>query len=260
MKRISLVGAIALFAIAPAFAQVVSPAYDVYYLDGKPVAGDSGAPRVPGPNEIYSVYSGIATAAGNLGLIDLNPPSDNDLVAYDGVLEPINPYAVAAGSIQRTVNEILLPNTPAAGQTTLVITIAGRTPAGGPGDLWPAGFTVGGVAATSGGVGLGLNLGAALGSDPLLWGGGATVPVVSGALRIATSGVFGAPLALPLATFFGNGNWNGLLGIVVGNGATGTGIQDILEITIVTSKIPEPATLALLSTFGLFPILRRRGK
>ncbi|MFO0971970.1 MAG: hypothetical protein U1A27_00825 [Phycisphaerae bacterium] len=261
MKRLlGIVSVVSLFAV-PAFGQlydVTLAGPGVYELDGTKIPYEIGGPEVPGATDTYNVYTGVATAAGSLGLLEPSaPPVRDDIVAYDLAGELINDYVAAAGGVIRMVNESLTLNSPAAGQSTLVITVMGTLPAGGPGDLWPSGFTLGGVAATSGGFGIGLGLPASLGgADPLLWNGLATVPVVSGSVRVATSGVFGAPGALPLS-FFGNGNWNGVVGIAFGNGATGTGIQDKIELTIVVNKVPEPMTMSLLS-LGLLPILRRR--
>lgn len=74
---------------------------------------------------------------------------------------------------------------------------------------------------------------------------------------IATSGESGAPIPSPLS-LFGNGTWNGMSNfIIVPNGAAGTDIQDVLEVTLVVNKVPEPASLSLM-ILALLSFKRRR--
>jgi len=229
-------------------------------LDGMAVTWDD----VPTPHDptgtTYNVYTGIASAAGNLFLLESGTtPVRDDVVTFDGISEPINDYLAVAGGVLRSVNESI---TPLGGNLyTIVITVTGTSPTGAPGDLWPAGFSSAGVPLTSGGFGIGINLGAALGgSDPLNWGSDAIV-VNSASFRVAASGVFGAPLAIPLGLFPPDSNdWNGVLGLSLGNGATGTGIQDIMELTLEVGKIPEPASMALLAAGAAAVLLRRRAR
>jgi hypothetical protein len=236
-------------------------------FDPQPVTGfgwtPSDAPIGPEtPGGTFNVYTGVATSAGNLFLLeDSVAPIRDDVVPFDGISDPINDYVLAAGGVLRSVIETDVNN--GNGTRTLTVTVAGLNPAGGAGDLWPSGFTGGTPPAnlTSGGFGIGLTLPATLGgADPLNLTPGDSV--LSANIAIATSGVFAAPLNLP-ASFFGGAAfpvaaWNGVLGVSLGNGATGTAIQDQIRVSITYQPIPEPASLFLLGIGGLALIRRRR--
>jgi len=213
------------------------------------------------PSGTYGVYTGVATAAGNLLLIEPTAPAvRDDIVAFDGIDEQINDYIAAANSVQRFVGETDVDN--GNGTRTLTVTVLGRDALGAPADLWPAGFATGaGTAATSGGFGLGLGLPAALGGtdvfnlDPL-------DSIQSADVAISTAGTFAAPLALP-STFFNASasypvtGWNGVIGIAFGNGATGTGVQDGIRLSITYVPVPEPTSLSFLGA-AIAGALRRR--
>lgn len=210
--------------------------------------------RIP-DGSTYSAFSGLATSTGGLVLVedDLAPVRD-DVVTWDGASEAINDY-------------INIPGTGALGQTRSVTesTTVGVTSSvltvtiSGSGDLAPSGLAIGTTALTRAAFGVGINLGATLGNDPLLWGPGATVPVTLGRINLLDAtgaSLTGGFITLPLATFFGNGNWNGIFGVVF-NTAAGAGITTaVIEIT--TTKIPAPGAASLLALGGLVALRRRR--
>lgn len=221
----------------------------MWNLDGTPVNQQAAGGRVP-DGTTYTAFTGLATSSGGLVLLENgSAPVRDDIVTWDGTSEAINDY-ITAPATTRTVNET---TTVGVSSSVLAVTISGSA------DLFPAGFAIGGTPLTRAGIGLGLNLGAALGNDTLLWGAGATVPVTQGRINFldANGGsLSGGFLTLPLATFFGNGNWNGVLGIVF-NSATGLGVRSVvLEIT--TTKIPTPGSAGLLAIGGLVAARRRR--
>jgi len=231
----------------------------------EPMTGISWTPGdVPGPETpfgTYGVYTGVATTAGNLFLLeDAVAPVRDDVVPFDGAADPINDYVAVAGSVTRSVIETDVDN--GNGTRTLNITVTGTDPIlGGPGDLWPAGFTGGGQSLSSGGFGIGITLPASLGgADPLNLTAGDSI--LSSTVAISTGGVFAAPLVLP-STFYGSAaypanTWNGVIGIVFSNpGATGTLVQDGIRLSI-TYVVPEPASLSLLALGGLALTRRRR--
>lgn len=233
---------------------------NVYTLNGQLIGGgDLPQPHDPS-GTTYNVYTGIANAAGSLGLLEPTaPPIRDDIVNYDGIPEQINEYVAAAGGIRRIVNESVTPL--GAGVFQLVITVTGSDEGGGLGDLWPSGFAVGGQPGTSGGFGIGLALPASVGgADPLTWLPSPTA-VTAASIRISTNGTFAAPIVLPL-TFFtpSPANWNGVLAISFPNGATGNGIQDAIELTLTVGKVPEPGSLALLVVGTAGTLLRRRSR
>jgi hypothetical protein len=206
----------------------------------------------------YNVYTGVATAAGGLGLLEPSaPPIRDDIVNYDGIPEQINEYVTAAGGIRRVVNEA---TTPLGGDVyQIVITVLGSTPDGNPGDLWPAGFNLAGTPATSGAFAIGLGLPASLGgADPLTWQPSPTA-VTLASVRVSTNGTFAAPIPIP-PTFFAPSaaDWNGVLVLTFPNGATGTGVQDAIELTLTVGKLPEPGSLAMLGLGAAAAIRRRR--
>lgn len=216
-------------------------------------------PETPGGT--YGVFTGVATSAGGLALLeDTAPPVRDDIVPFDGNPDLINDYFNPANDIVRTVTETDVDN--GNGTRTFTVTVTGQDPVtGGFGDLWPAGFqTSAGVPLTSGGFGIGLNLPASLGgADPLSLSPGDSI--ISSTVAISTSGVFGAASNLP-STFFGSpaypaNNWNGVIGISFGNGATGTLIQDGIRLSV-TYVVPEPASLSLLGVGALALVRRRR--
>lgn len=202
----------------------------------------------------FNVYTGIATAAGNLVLLDLNPPARDDVVTLGTTNEQINDYIAAAGGVQRFVTSTYQTNvTP--GIDIITITVSGRNANSEAADLWPAGFASGGNPLTSGAFGIGLNLGAALGgSVPLNLAPNNALQ--SASLQITTDGVVGPEITLPPALLTPNmWNWGGVLGVSLGGGATGTGVQSDITFRIV---IPAPASAALLGMGGIVAFRRRR--
>ena len=239
----------------------------------QPISGvnwiSSGGPVLQAPvvGSTVSVYTGVATAANQLVLIEPTaPPVRDDVVAFDLVSEQINDYSAAAGGIQRFVNENDVDN--GNGTRTLTVTVTGQTAAGGPGDLWPSGLTSGTTALTSGGFGIGLNLPDVLDNSPTgdVFDFLGSSIINSSTVAISTSGTFAAPLALP-STFYDPNSlgypvpgsaWNGIVGISFGNGATGTGIQDGIRLSITYTPVPEPTSAALLALCAGGLIRRRR--
>jgi len=67
-------------------------------------------PDAPVPGSTFSVYTGVATAAGTLGLLDATPPTRDDVVAFDVLLEDIDNYASFGANVTRTFTETNLPN------------------------------------------------------------------------------------------------------------------------------------------------------
>jgi hypothetical protein len=261
-SRLALLGSalatVALTGVASAAVGTLQPISGFNWTPGGPVL------NAPVPGSTYGVFTGVATAAGNLALLEPTaPPVRDDVVLFDGILpgEQINDYVAAAASVQRFVTESDVDN--GNGTRTMTITVTGVLPTGGPGDLWPSGFNSGGTALTSGGFGIGLNLPASLGgADPLNFL--ATSEINSAGIAISTSGTFAAPLTLP-STFFDStsigypvSGWNGVLGVSLGNGATGTAIQDGIRLTVNYTLIPEPATLSLAGLAAVGLVRRRR--
>lgn len=229
-------------------------------LDGVTVSWtDMPTPHDP-TGTTYGVYTGVATAAGSLILLEsAAAPVRDDIVNFDGIADPINDYLAVAGGVLRSVNETITPL--GGNQYSIVITITGTSPTGAPGDLWPSGLASGGNPLTSGALGIGIGLPAALGgADPLSWSS-AAITVNSGSLRIADGGVFGAPINIPLTLFPPNSNaWNGVLGLSLGNAATGAAVQDVLELTLNVGKVPEPTSMGLLAVGAGAVLLRRRSR
>lgn len=228
--------------------------------------GEAPANVVASPTigSTYAVYTGVATSTGSLALLESStaPVAFDDVVIFDGASERINDYIAAAGSIQRFVTESDVDN--GNGTRTLTVTVTGLTPAGAPGDLWPSGFSSGGTALTSGAFGIGVNLPDTLDNsataDGLNWD--AASAIQSASLAIATDGVYAAPLAIPATLFAAGGTypltgWNGILGLSLGNGATGTAVQDGLRFSVTYTPIPEPTAVAVLA-LGAGAVLRRR--
>jgi hypothetical protein len=211
-------------------------------------------PDAPVPGSTFSVYTGVATAAGTLGLLDATPPTRDDVVAFDLLLEDINNYGSFGANVTRTVTETNLPNPD--GTFTMSIRVEGRNAAGtAPGDLWPSGLALGTAPATSGGFGIGLNLGAALGNDPFNFVGST---ITAANLVVTQNNVAGTPISIPLNFFSPSpSNWNGILGLSLPNGATGTTIENALTLNV-TYAIPEPGALAVIAMLPLGLIRRRR--
>lgn len=219
-------------------------------------------PDSPTPGSTYNMFTGVATAANSLALLeDSTAPVRDDVVIFDGIPELINPYVTAAGGIIRTVTES--DTDLGGGNRRMVITVTGQTPAGGPGDLWPSGFQSGGVPLTGGGWGVGLGLPASLGgADPVNWDVASIITNTT--IEISTNGVFAAPIQIPASLYPTSGGaypfvgWNGVLGVAFGNGATGTTIEDGIRYTV-DYFIPEPASLSLVAV-GVLGLLQRRAR
>lgn len=249
MRRFVLGFATAMLGSVAALAEItIAPAEGMYYLDGTQVFASRSAP----PNgSTYGVFTGVATPTGGLTLVEPTaPPIRTDIrtTNYGGAGTLINDYIAAAGSVQRTVSE---STTGGPGAYSVSYRVDGS------GELFPAGFVNGaGVALTSAGFGLGLNLPAALGgADPVNWQAGDTITSATLEILDASGGqLLGGPFALPVATFFPtNPNWNGVFGVSLGN-ATGLGARSVI---LTLSAVPEPATLGMLVLGGL-ALLRRR--
>jgi MYXO-CTERM domain-containing protein len=196
----------------------------------------------------YSVYTGIATAAGGLVIIDTGA-ANGDLRTFGGAASAINPYIAAVGGQTRTVSDSAVAN--GFGGFDLTITITGS------GNLFPSGFASGGNPLTSAGVGLGLNLGAP-GNSPLLF---AENFVQSATLTLKRASGATSPFTLPPASFFGApGGWNGAIGIAVSNIAVAANETDPFTSVIwniSTSNVPAPSGAAVLA-LGIFAAGRRR--
>lgn len=259
----ALLGAAAVLAVAGA-ANAAGPFQPVSGFNWNPAGPVLQSPVAGGT---YAVYTGVASAAGNLFLLESSTtPVRDDVVAFDLVTEAINDYAAAGGNALRSVAETDVAN--GDGTRTLTITVSATAAAGGPADLWPSGLVSGTTALTSGGFGIGINLpdsldGSSTG-DPFDFVGSSDIN--SASLAISTSGVFAAPLAIP-PTFFDSmaatypvmgSAWNGVLGLSLGNGATGTGVQDALRLSINYTPVPEPTALSLAALCAGGLIRRRR--
>lgn len=228
----------------------ITPATQLYYLDGSPVEVDGQVAMSPA-GTTYGVFTGLATATNQLVLIEPTTPAiRDDIVTYDGVGELINDYIPAAGSVQRTASETLTDN--GNGSFTLSILVTGT------GELFPAGFVTGaGTPLTGAAFGVGLGLPAALGGgDPLTFPPAAGNRVVSATFSLLESGQPDQVFNLPVAMFFQNPNaWNGIVGITIAN-AVGQGFTGA-RLDITTEAIPEPASLMLLAA-GAAAWLRQR--
>lgn len=240
-----------------AYAQSLVPVGQVFNLDGSALgmAGSGGyQPRSNPTGVVYSVYTGLTNAANQLFLIEgANPGSD--LRTFGAAPAPINPYNAAAGSVIRTVTDSAVAN--GGGGYDLLITITGTSPTGGPGNLFPSGFSGGNPVTplTGAGVGLGLNLGA-LGSSPL-----AFPPdnfVTSASLRLVRASGASTLFNLPPNTFFGGpGAWSGVVGISVGGGA-GVTTDPFTTVIWDIRTVPTPGAVSLLAFGGLIAARRRR--
>lgn len=225
-------------------------------LNGNPVRLDGQ--RSPTSAERYSVFSGLATSSGGLVLVENGTaPARDDLVNYDGVSEQINDYVNIAGTgalgQTRFVSE-----SKAVGSSSSVLTITLSS----TGDLWPSGLASGtpATALTRGGFGIGLNLGALLGNDPLLWAT-PTVAVTGGTFEAIDSTGSSGEIPLPLS-FFGNGAWAGTFGVVFSDTTSPTGVTGFnttsIILRITTSKIPAPGAVAVFGLAGVAAARRRR--
>lgn len=200
----------------------------------------------------FSVYTGVATAANGLVLLEPTaPPVRDDVVGLGSTAEPINDYVAVAGGVRRFVTSSYQQDvTP--GVDVITITVFGRNANDAPADLWPSGLSAGGNPLVNGAFGIGLNLGA-LGNAPLNLAPENALQQAT--LQWVTDGVLGPEINIP-PTLFGPAfwNWNGVLGLTWGNGATGTGVQSDITLRLV---IPTPGAAAVLG-FGSLCVLRRR--
>lgn len=257
MLRVLSVFVVAAAAGSTASASVwsLADADGVRTLDGQLIraVADRGGPF---PTSNFTVYSGVTNAGGSLFLLeDSVAPARDDIVTLGNANEQINDYVAAAGGVLRFVTSSTGPgNIP--GQTLITIALSGRDVTGAPADLWPTGFSGGNPAAplTGGGIGVGLNLGALLGNQPLN-----IAPenfVVAGSIELVTDGASSGAFGLPL-TFFGpsSSNWNGRIGISLGNGA-GLGVTSDIVLRVLVA--PSPGAGTLLGLAGLVAMRRRR--
>src|ERR1043166_3996379 len=219
-----------------------------------PIPPDWGGVRIPDANDTYGVITGLWNTTGAHYVIENYPiPTHDDIVAFDGISEQINDYLPSAGSIRRFVNERIAFDSPLPGEATLVITVTGVRPDGGPGDLWPTNAN-----GPYGDISLGITPLDVV-YDPLTWDGLTNVPVVSGSIRWRSDGTFVTPRNLPISTFFDNGNWDGVLQIAVSGVTAPTVVTDAIEISIVTTKVPEIGfSMPLL--IGSIAFVRRRAR
>jgi MYXO-CTERM domain-containing protein len=244
MKCGTLIAGVLVASASSAFASVI-PSNGVYNLDGSAVSG-AYVGRTP-VGVTYSVYTGVASAAGSLFLLEGAAPG-SDLRTFGGAPSAINSYVASAGAITRTVSDSAVAN--GGGGFDLTVTVLGS------GNLFPSGFTSGSTPLSSAGFGLGINLGA-LGSSPLLFPENFVTAATVTLIR--ASGALAGPFNLPPASFFGApAGWNGVVGVSLGNGAAVT-TDPFTQVVwnISTSNVPAPAGTALLG-LGLFAAGRRR--
>jgi len=243
MRRLIGFGVLTAAPIAALASTVATPvdANGFYTLDGRRAAAAGGIASPTGTS--YSVFTGLADAANNLFLIEPTaPPVRDDIVMFDGSSEPINDYLAVAGGVQRSVIETV---TVEDQTSTISISVSGN------GELFPSGFSGGGQPLTGAGIGIGIGLPAILGGvDPLTWPGPHAVH--SATLSLVDSQ---PPLGPFDITGLLSDPWNGVIGVVVSN-ATGRGTTAV-RLDLVIDKVPEPASLALLS-LGALAMLRRR--
>lgn len=255
--------AIALLA-GSALAERTYSVYDntqIVDLNGNAVRLDGQ--RSPGSNEIFSVFTGLATSSNGLVLVESGTaPARDDLVNYDGVSEQINDYVNIAGTGALGQTRFVTESKVVSGGSSLLsISITSS------GDLWPSGLAVGNppTALTRGAIGIGLNLGALLGNDPLKWTPtGQPGSVVTAAELIFTDqdGV-GAAVPLNPATFFGGAaGWSGIFGVVFNDTTSPTGVTGFnttgIRLNLTISKIPAPGAAAVFGLAGLVAARRRR--
>lgn len=236
----------------------VSPAdmSGVWSLSGQFTPAQVRQDRIP-DGSTYGVFTGLATSTNGLVLLeDSAAPVRDDVVSWDGASESINDYLTITGTGLAGQTRSVIETT-AVGVSSSVLTITVT----GSGDLAPSGLSSGtpATALTRAAFGLGIALPPLLGNDPLLWGAGTTVPVTSMRINLIDgAGVSqtGGFSALP-AAFYGNGNWNGRVGVVFGAGSAGLNIRTVVwEIT--TTKIPAPGAMSVLALGGLMAARRRR--
>lgn len=225
----------------------------VYFHDGTRATSSSATPRSP-VGTTYGVFTGLATAAGGLVLLESSTaPVRDDIVNYDGVSDPINDYIAAAGGVTRTVNESWTPTSGTSGLATINIF--------GSGELFPSGLSSGTppVALTRGGFGIGLNLPALLGgADPLTWNPSPNM-VTTATVELfdaAGASLTGGPLNI-FSLIATPNNWNGVVGVAFGSPSVGLGVRRI-ELKMDITKIPAPGAVALMGVAGLAGMRRRR--
>lgn len=225
----------------------------VITLEGIEVGGFT--PRTPA-GTTYTAFTGLATPTSLLLIEPTAPALRDDVVTFDGVSEQINDYVTGAA---RFVNESVVSN--GAGGFDLTISINVFDAAGAPGNMFPAGFSGGSPAAplTRGGVGLGLNLGTALGNDPLNFVPAGADFVSAASITIFRADGTNASLALPTSFFGAPAAWNGVVGVIL-NGvvAADTATTRVTGVQWNISTIPTPGAVALLGLGGLIASRRRR--
>lgn len=253
--------AIALLA-GSALAERTYSVYDntqIVDLNGNAVRLDGQ--RSPSSSEIFSVFTGLATSSNGLVLVESGTaPARDDLVNYDGASEQINDYINIAGTGALGQTRFVTESKVVAGGSSLLsISITSS------GDLWPSGLATGGLGLTRGAIGIGLNLGALLGNDPLKWTPtGQPGSVITAAELIFTDqdGV-SAPVPLNPATFFGGAaGWSGVFGVVFSDTLSPTGVTGFnttgIRLNLTVSKIPAPGAAAVFGLAGLVAARRRR--
>jgi len=251
MKASLLATTVVFAACTSAFAVNNAANFPLYELNGSltPLGGYTGRTPV---GISYSVFTGLATAAGGLTQID-TATAGGDVRLFGAGASAINPYVVVASTTlngqTRSVTDLAVAN--GVGGYDLTITVTGSA------NLFPSGLSSGGNALTGAGVGLGLNLGAR-GSGALLF---AENFVQTATMTLVRASGATSPFTLTPSVFFGAPNgWSGVAGVSVNNIAIAANEADPytqVVWNISTSNVPAPAGTALLG-LGLFAVGRRR--
>jgi len=238
---------LSLFAIAGTAAAITSPGAGLFELNGN-ATDTSFSPRNPA-GVSYTVFTGLTNTNNQLFQIDLST-AGGDIRTFGTAASNINPYIAPAGGITRRVSDSAVSN--GLGGFDLTVTVTGS------GNLFPSGFTGGGLPLSGAGVGLGLNLGAR-GNGQLVFPNNI---VTQAFVSLVRGDGTGSSFALAPA-FFPNSQtnlpWNGAVGVSISGIATpANDLAPFVQVIWEIRTVPTPGAVAVLGLGGLLVARRRR--